>query len=274
MRMRTSRVLRKLRAGEIVRCVKLNTVDPRVAEIAAMSGYDVLWYCREHVPSDWMEIENCVRAAKIHDVDVMVRVNKGSYSDYIRPLELDAAGILIPHVKSVAEARDIVKMTRFHPLGLRPLDGGNQDAGYCAVPVQEYIEQANTERFIAIQIEDVEAVDELQEIAAVEGLDILFFGPGDYSQSIGHPGQIEHPEVRDARAKVALAAAEHGKWAATPSGPNDILEKVELGYRFLSVGADVVGLQQYFASNVMAFSRTGDTGIKTSGSENETSPYS
>lgn len=273
MLMRSSRVLRKLRSGEVVRCVRLNTLDPRVAEIAAMSGYDVLWYCREHVPSDWSELENCVRAAKIYDVDVMVRVEKGSYSDYIRPLELDASGIMVPHVTSAAEAREIVRMTRFHPRGLRPLDGGNQDAAYASVPIPEYVAQANRERFIAVQIEDVEAIKVLEEIATVEGIDILFFGPGDYSQSIGYPGQIDHHEVSDACAKVAQSAVDHGKWAATPSAPDGIRNKIDLGYRFLSVGADVVGLQQYFAGNVKAFEQAGFAVTEASGSSSSHSPY-
>ena len=274
MRMRSSRVLRKLRSGEVVRCVRLNTLDPRVAEIAAMAGYDVLWYCREHVPSDWSDIENCIRAAKIYDVDVMVRTEKGSYSDYIKPLELDASGIMIPHVTSAAEAKEIVRMTRFHPRGLRPLDGGNQDAAYASVPIPEYVAQANSERFIVVQIEDVEAINALGEIAAVEGIDILFFGPGDYSQSIGYPGQIEHPEVSDACVKVARSAAAHGKWSATPSAPHGIRDKIDLGYRFLSVGADVVGLRQYFDGNVKAFEQAGYPGTETSGSSSSQSPYS
>ena len=89
MQMRPSKVLKKLRAGQLATCAKLNLADPRAVEIAAMCGFDCVWVGMEHIPSDWSIIENQIRAAKAYDVDTMVRVARGSYSDYIRPLEAD-----------------------------------------------------------------------------------------------------------------------------------------------------------------------------------------
>jgi len=87
MKMRPSRVLAKLRAGKVVSCVKSNLSDPRVIEIAALSGFDCVWVCMEHVPNTLHDVENQIRAAKMFDVDTVVRVPRGSYSDLIRPLE-------------------------------------------------------------------------------------------------------------------------------------------------------------------------------------------
>lgn len=129
--MRRSRVLQQLRSGAIVHSIKLNFADARIAEMAALSGIDCIWTDMEHVANDWTIIENQIRAAKVHDTDTTVRVARGSYSDYIRPLELDAAGIMVPHVKSAAEAEEIVRAVKFHPIGLRPVDGGNADGSYC-----------------------------------------------------------------------------------------------------------------------------------------------
>ena len=86
MHVRESNVLKKLRNGEIVISVKINIADPRVVEIAAMCGYDCIWLGVEHIPNDWCTIENQIRAAKAHNVDTVVRVARGSYSDYIIPL--------------------------------------------------------------------------------------------------------------------------------------------------------------------------------------------
>ena len=133
MQMRPSRVLRKLRVGQVASCVKLNLTDPRVAEIAALCGLVCLWLDREHVPCDLSDIDNQIRAAKVHDVDTVVRVPRGSYSDLIYPLEMDAAGIMVPHVMNADDARRVIWQTRFHPVGRRPLDGGNSDAAYCKV---------------------------------------------------------------------------------------------------------------------------------------------
>lgn len=246
MQMRPSRVLALLRAGKTAFSVKLNTADPRVAEIAAMMDIPCIWVDNEHVANDFRVLEQQIYAAKAYDTDVIVRVPRGSYSDYIRPLELDATGLMVPHVMSVEDAKNVVHMTRFHPIGRRPVDGGNADAKYCMIPQAEYNEQANRERFIILQIEDPEAMDNIDEIAAVEGYDMLFYGPGDYSHSIGHSGEMNHPDVVAGFKKVADAARRHGKFAGTVGSPATARQRMEEGYQYLNLGADVVALCNYF----------------------------
>ncbi len=206
IKMRPSRVLAKMQAGEVATCVKLNLADPRVAEIASLCGFDCIWTDMEHVPNTLHDVENIVRAAKMLDVDTVVRVPRGSYSDLIRPLEMDAAGIMVPHVMSGEDAKKIARNTRFHPIGLRPMDGGNSDGAYCLIPIEEYIKQANEQRFVVVQIEDIEAVDKLDEIAQVEGIDMLLFGAGDFSQSLGTPGNFDNPKIDETRKLVAEIA--------------------------------------------------------------------
>ncbi len=245
MKMRHSRVLNRLRGGETVLSVKTNLADARASEIAARCGFDCVWTDVEHVPNDWTTIEQQVWATKAYDVDLLVRVARGSYSDYVRPLELDAAGIMVPHLMSAEDAHQVVRMTRFHPIGRRPVDGGNADGAYCGIDFNEYLRQANEQRFIILQIEDPEPLEELDEIAAVEGYDMLLFGPGDFSHGIGKPGRWDAPEIADARRRVAEAAIAHGKFAGTVGGPDNLAELVEMGYRFVNVGADVVALMAY-----------------------------
>lgn len=245
MEMRQSRVLDRLRAGETVLSFKTNLADARASEIAARCGFDCVWTDVEHVPNDWTVIEQQVWATKAYDVDLLVRVARGSYSDYVRPLELDASGIMVPHLMSAEDARQVVRMTRFHPIGRRPVDGGNADGAYCGIDFNEYLRQANDQRFIILQIEDPEPLEELDEIAAVEGYDMLLFGPGDFSHGIGKPGQWDAPEIADARRRVAEAALAHGKFAGTVGGPDNLAELVEMGYRFVNVGADVIALMAY-----------------------------
>jgi len=248
MRMSPSRVLRKLRAGEMATSVKINTADTRVVEIASASGFDCIWFDNEHVPTDWAVLENMVRAAKLHGADSLVRVSRGGYSDYIRPLEMDATGIMVPHLMSADDARNVVRMTRFHPIGRRPVDGGNLDGFFCQIDYVEYLREANEQRFLMVQIEDPEPMNELDEIAAVEGIDALFFGPGDFSHGIGKPGQFNAPEVAEARRAVAASARQHGKFAATTCGVEDIPMLWAEGFQFLAVGADVIGLGNYFGA--------------------------
>jgi len=144
-------------------------------------------------------------------------------------------------------------MTRFHPIGRRPVDGGNADAQYTRLDIRDYIAQANEQRFVAIQIEDPEPLDDLDAIAALEGIDILFFGPGDFSQGIGAPGEWDHPKIAETRKRVAEVCLAHGKFAATPGTLDNVGELIEMGYRFIPMGSDVFALRAYCDTQIAAF---------------------
>ena len=244
--MRKSRVLRKIRNGETAFSFKLNLMDARAADIAAMSGIDCLWTDLEHVPNDYAALENIVRAAKVFDVDVLTRVRRGSYNDLINPLEADSTGIMIPHLMSLKEAKDVVYYTKFHPIGRRPIDGGNADGAYCLVDGKDYMREANEERFNVVQIEDPEPLSELDEICALEGIDMIFFGPADFSQGIGQPLDFANPELTRVRELVAKTARKYGKMAGTVGGVGNYKQLEELGYNFINLGADVIALGNYY----------------------------
>lgn len=250
MEMRKSRVLRQMRSGKVATCVKLNLSDLRNVDIAAMCGFDCVWVDMEHVPNDFAFIENAVRAAKVFDCDVLTRVARGCYSNLIRPLEADSTGIMVPHLMSLEDAKQIVYYTKFHPVGRRPIDGGNADGAYCLVDEFEYVKTANEERFVIVQIEDPEPMEELEEICALPGLDMIFFGPADFSQGIGRTYECGCHEVLEAKKRVAECARRHGKFAGTVGSPANFDELVEMGYTFISTGADVCGLSDYYTDLV------------------------
>lgn len=254
MEMRKSKTLEMLRAGKTVISTKCNTADPRIVEIAAIQGIACVWVDIEHVANDYAVVERQINAAKIYNTDVLVRVPRGSYSDYIRPLELDATGIMVPHVMSVEDAEYVVHYTRFHPIGRRPVDGGNADAKYGLISQEEYNRQANEQRFLVFQIEDPEAMDDIDAIAAAPGYDILFYGPGDFSHSIGHSGEMSHPDVVDGFRKVAEAAKRHGKFAGTVGSMGNAQNLIDMGYRFINIGADVITLGSFYGE-VSAFAQ-------------------
>ena len=238
---RTSRVLDKMRRGEKVISYKLNLSCPRAVEIAALAGFDAAWICQEHIPTDHSTMEAQIMAAKAHDIDCIVRVAKGCYSDYIRPLEADAAGIMIPHLMSLEEAREIAHTVRFQPIGRRPVDGGNADGLYCRFDFKEYIKFANQNRLVIVQIEDPEPLSQLDEICQVDGIDMIFFGPGDFSHAIGHPAEFDHPEIHRVRKLVVETAHKYGKFAGTVSVPSMKI-CYEEGFDFIKCGADVLAI--------------------------------
>ena len=246
MKMRESRILRRMKSGKVATGITLNLSDLRNAELAAMCGFDSIWVDLEHISNDLSFIENAVRAAKNYDCDVVTRVKRGSYSDLVNPLEADSAAIMVPHLMSLEEAKKIVYYTKFHPIGRRPLDGGNADGKYCLVDADEYLRQANEQRLVIVQIEDPEPLDELEEICALPGIDMIFFGPADFSQGIGCPNDFSNPKIAETRKRIAETARKYGKFAGTVGGPGNMDELVDLGYTYISLGADVVALSDYY----------------------------
>ena len=246
MKMKNSKVLERLKAGKIVTCAKTNFADSRPVEIACIAGFDCIWTDAEHVPNDWMALEKQVLAAKAYDTDIVIRIPRGGYSDYIRPLEMDATGIMVPHVMGAEDVKHVVRMTRFYPVGLRPVDSGNADGLFCGIPMSEYMAQANEKRILIVQIEDKEAIPELDEICSTDGTDIIFFGAGDYSQSLGVPGQIYHEEVNRVRELIPKIAKKYGKFAGAACEVEDIGKYINMGYSFISIASDVTALRDYY----------------------------
>lgn len=253
MKLRPSRILEKARAGQPATVLKLNLTEPRIVELAGLAGADAVWLCNEHVPNDWLNLEHQIRAAKLHGMDTIVRVNKGGYSEYVKPFECDATGIMVPHVTSAEEARSVVDMVRCHPLGRRAMDGGNMDGLFCQIPLEDYARHMNTERFIILQIEAPEALEKVEEIAAVPGFDALLFGAGDFSHRIGKLGKATDPEVVAARKRVAAAALRHNKLVAVASLYGQKEQVMEEGTTIFTLGADVLELGAAFKKLISGF---------------------
>ena len=159
---------------------------------------------------------------------------------------------MYPHCMDGCEAARAARLTRFHPIGLRPVDGGNIDGDFCTVPLTDYMAHANAQKFVIVQIEDKEAIEHIDAIVATEGIDVVFVGPGDLSQSLGVPGQAGDPRIVAAIEAVAAACAKHGKHWGVPTSEANIRKYYDMGARFLTMGADVLGIHQYFKDGLAA----------------------
>ncbi len=237
-----NKMVEKLKKGEMVVSAKLNITNPIPAEIAAMCGFDCIWLDMEHIPADYREINECILAAKAYGAETVVRVPRGCYSNMTRPLEMDASAIMVPHVMDKADAEQVAHYTKFYPIGRRPIDGGFTDGQYCMMNYGQYIRYANEQRLTIIQIEDIEALNAIEEIAQVPGIDMLFFGPADFAHSLGIPTEMGDPRVAAARRKVAETALKYGKYAGTVGGPANIKELYDMGFRYVNICADVAML--------------------------------
>jgi 4-hydroxy-2-oxoheptanedioate aldolase len=255
MRVTPSRVLKRLRSGDLVRVAGLSRVtDPWVAEVIGAIGYDVIWLDLEHRDFGIQVVDGISRACRLAGIDLMVRIEKSGYHSPMQALEFGANGLMIPHIRSVEEARQWVEWCRFPPMGKRGLDGAGADSHYGLDPILPYLEHANRETFLAFQVEDKEAVDQIDSIAAVPGYDLLFVGPGDLSLSYGVPMQFDHPLLEEAMVKVNEACKRYGKWWGTTSGSAAAAQRVvDLGATMFTAGGDhgalVEGFRQSFERN-------------------------
>ena len=176
-----------------------------------------------------------------------MKLENFGWFDYIRPLEADASGIMIPHLMSYEEAKEIVNTVRFQPLGRRPVDGGNADGLFCKFDFKEYIKFMNANRLVIVQIEDPEPLTELDKICQLDGIDMIFFGPGDFSHAIGCPAEFDNPEITRVRKLVVETAHKYGKFAGTVSVPS-LAQCYEEGYDFVNCGADVAAISSNCSS--------------------------
>ena len=235
--MRRSRILERIRRGEPVVVPHVFTVPHwKIVDMIGVVGFDGVWLEHEHSDFTMGDLSQMILAARAHDMDSIVRIPRADYTSFVKPLEAGATGLIVPHCMDGADARLIVSNTRFAPLGMRA-SGGSVDAEYGVVDRGEYYAHANRETLVIAQIEDKEAVDAVDEIAATEGIDVLLVGPGDLSQSYGVLGQLDHKLVQRAIDATATACERHGKsWGMPANSPEHLAELVGRGARFFEYG--------------------------------------
>ena len=241
------RLKKALAAGKLVRVFCLGQLcGPKMAEIVGLhGGYDAVWLDQEHGGLTLEQIEQTVRAARGCELSTFVRLAATDYATVMRPLEAGAGGIMAAQVRSAEQAAEVVRWAKFHPRGVRGYNSTGYEGRYGTRPMLEYMRRANAETFIALQIEHADAVAEVERIAAVPDVDVLFIGPADLSLSMGIPGEWEHPRFWEAVGRVAQAARDHGiHWAILPVDPAFARRCVDLGCQMLSLGIDVWAVQR------------------------------
>ena len=218
----------------------MTLADTSVPELIGSFGFDCIWIDLEHPPISSETASHLMRAARQSDVDIMARPGKGEFMRMGRLLEAGANGILYPRCESVKEAREVVRWAKFAPLGERGYSGCNADGGYGVSDMAAYVAAANRETFIGVQIESSSALVHARAMAEVEGVDMLFYGPGDYSVLSGIPGQFNDPAIWKAGQKICAAALAAGKQFGTITFDRDHTRRLlEMGATFLNHGLDI-----------------------------------
>jgi 2-dehydro-3-deoxyglucarate aldolase/4-hydroxy-2-oxoheptanedioate aldolase len=233
-----NRMREKLRAGKTVLGAGITLTDPTVTEAIAPS-VDFVWIDLEHNPITAEAMVGHLIAARAGGCASIVRIPTNDVAWVKRVLDSGAEGIILPRSYSAQEVRDFVSACRYPPMGTRGF-GPRRPMQYGRLEQQAYLQQANKDVFVVVQVETIELVNELDEVLKIEGLDSLVLGPQDLSGSMGRLGQTTHPEVVQTMKTVATKARAAGKFIGSGLGANPEFAKllIDCGVQWLQAGND------------------------------------
>ena len=256
--MSPSRVRQRWAEGKPVLATVAFFTDPASAELISLLGFDCIWIDLEHQSTSVDQAAQMIRAARVGRADVMARAGKGEFMRMGRLLEAGAMGILYPRCDDAAEAREVVRWAKFAPQGERGFIGANPDGPYGMTGMAQYIHQANEQTWLAIQIESPVAVQHARAIAEVDGVDVVFFGPGDFSVLSGVPGQFDHGKVPEAMREVCRETLAAGKRFGTLVFNMEQAQRVlDMGGSLVCYGADLSFVKQGLEQVRTQFGRLG-----------------
>jgi 2-keto-3-deoxy-L-rhamnonate aldolase RhmA len=251
MRTTQRRIRSRLAADQHVFGITVQLPSPDIVEIAGSVGFDFVWIDAEHGTMDLRDINELVRAADAVGIDAIVRVPDHSPSYIQRVLDTGAAGIIAPHVRTVAEAKALVAAAKFAPSGIRGACPCTRAVGHLSLDWPLDYRQANAEVLVFGLIEDAEGVANVAGIAAESGLDGLLFGPFDLAQAAGLDGATTHPDIVAMHARVISAVKAAGiEYVAIPAWEYSDLETVAGYSRLLALTGDRGGLAHMFRSSL------------------------
>ena len=232
--------------------VSVQFPSAEIVEMIGELGFDWVMLDAEHGSITPDNIGPLIMAAEIRGLTPIVRPETNDPAVINKYLDRGAMGVQVPHVNTAEEARAVVQACLYHPLGMRGLGGGRMaDFGWGS-PTNEYVVDANREMLICIQIEDVAAVANLEEILAVPEIDVFFIGPTDLAQSMGLPGDNENPKVQKVMQRTFQRIHDSGHASGTPSAAVQALKNTNAGilYHYTHIPTFMNSYGQHFMKTV------------------------
>lgn len=237
--MRLNTVKAKLKAGDNVLGCFINFACPPLVELAALAGFDFVVIDAEHGPLSEHDVYLMCLAADAAGIIPIVRVPQNVPGVILRYLDVGALGLHVPQINTPEEAEAVVQAVKYQPRGSRGL-AGVRAGSYGARALGEYTAQANEETLVVVHLENKAGIERLPEIMAIDGVDVVFVGTTDLTHSLGVPGQLDHPSVRQALdrtlelARQASTPKPLGVITATATQSRGYLER---GFKYLGTGA-------------------------------------
>jgi 4-hydroxy-2-oxoheptanedioate aldolase len=231
--MKSNTLKQKLAAGQAATVIAPFATSAGLVELLGYMGFDGVFLDGEHGPAGWEDMEHMIRAAEVAGYGSVVRVDRNDAPTITLALDRGAGGVQVPHVNTAAEAAAVVQHAKFAPIGNRGWSGWRSILGVDAV---DFPRHANEQTLIAVMLEEVEALDNLDEILRVEHIDVFFVAPGDLAQSMGFPGRTNQPQVVAAIEDSVRRIRAAGRISGTLTTPALLDRHLELGVQFLYVG--------------------------------------
>ena len=192
----------KIAKGEPTIGAAISFPSPNLVDFCGFAGFEWIFIDAEHGPIGWTECLEMCRACDSHGMSSIVRVAKLDHELIMTYLQTGVMGVAVPHVNTAEQAEEVVKAARYYPEGRRGCDEGRRSSGYgMSESASEYFARSNREILVAVWIEEVEGMNNLDEILEVPGVDAVHFGYGDLALSMGYPGHPDHPAVRESLAE-------------------------------------------------------------------------
>jgi 4-hydroxy-2-oxoheptanedioate aldolase len=238
---------RRLRSGRPLFGLAVKMPGAAIVEMCARAGFDFAVIDTEHGGADGDGLEHHVRAAESFGMRVLVRVGSHAPIDILRALDIGAAGIVAPHVRTPAEAAGLVQAAYYPPLGSRGLATSTRAGDHSFLSLGTHLQEAAEQTVIVAQIEDQAALSHLDAIASTPGIDVIFVSPSDLSMSLGHPGEFAHPAVQAAMDVIvqAVRSAPHAVLGAFAQDERDAESWVERGAQFIWFSATSLVAQRF-----------------------------
>ncbi len=228
--MKENRAKRKLQKGEIATVIA-GFNSPEVIDFLGPVGFDAVWLEGEHGPVGFDQMGDLTRACDLWGMTPITRIHDNNTGLITRYLDTGTLGIVVPHVNTRQEAEHLVHAGKFAPIGNRGMYGGRQSYG-----VQDYFKKANDETMLIVLIEEITAVRNLDEILKVDNIDVFFVAPSDLAQTMGHIGNIGHPDVQRTIDEALTRIIKAGRIAGTTVNETNVRHYVDLGVKMIHTG--------------------------------------
>jgi 2-dehydro-3-deoxyglucarate aldolase/4-hydroxy-2-oxoheptanedioate aldolase len=238
--MRANQVRAALQLGKTVFGTMIQEFrNPAIAHILANAGYDFIFIDMEHGPFSLETVADLLKTIRLVGLTGLVRVPDGQYHLIAPVLDAGAEGVMVPRVEKRQEVEAVVNAVRYPPLGKRGLSITKGHNDYRKANSLEFVAQANRENLIILQIERKEAVERIDELLSVPGVDVALIGPNDLSLSLGLTAETGHPEMKAAIGKVVESAHRHGRYSGMHTSQPALVEWQRQGMQMLVISSDI-----------------------------------